>query len=159
MLSLQGSTITTVGALVEVRPANVPGDPPNAELEVSNGVTTGGGYILRAEAITSSSSRFKKDISYLTRKDEEQAYKDVAALKPAMFRRKKIGKDGVAHPDPSAPLERGLIFEETPQSVRGRPGEIILDERLVNAEMALKAAMRRIDELTARLKRLKEEGR
>ncbi|MBI5595722.1 MAG: hypothetical protein HY928_06485 [Elusimicrobia bacterium] len=154
VLSLEGSAIAA-GGLVHVRPYGT----ADAELEVSNGVTTGGGYILRGEALTPSSARFKKDIQRLTRKDEEQAYKDVAALKPAMFRRKHITKDGVASSDPSAPLERGLIFEETPKSVRGRPGEIFLDERLVNAELALKAAMRRIEELSARLERLKEQGR
>ncbi|MBI5597507.1 MAG: hypothetical protein HY928_15565 [Elusimicrobia bacterium] len=158
-LSLQGSTKTAAGALVEVRPVDITGDPADAELEVSNGVAHGAGYVLRADVITLSSRGFKRDIHRLTRKDEEQAYKDIAALMPAVFRRKRRGMDGSLHSDPSAALERGLIYEETPQSIRGRPGEIIYDERLVNAELALKAAMRRIEELSARLKRLKEQGR
>lgn len=144
VLSLEGSTITAVNALAHVMPAGV----ADKELVVSNGSAMGEGDVLRWDRWVPSVAILKKDIERLGRADEERAWADIAAMKPVIYRRKAAG--------PDSPFERGYIFEETPVSIRDGPGAASVDERLVNAELALKAAMRRIDELKARIKKVKE---
>ncbi|MBI3298120.1 MAG: M23 family metallopeptidase [Elusimicrobia bacterium] len=155
VLSLEGSTITSANALVHIRPAGI----ADKELVVSNGIGMGEGNVLRWERWTPSSIAIKKDISRLGRADEEKAWADIAALKPSVYRRKRTAEDGSLVADHTGPLERGYIFEETPESIRAGPGAVSIDERLINAELALKAAMRRIEELKARIKKAKERGR
>lgn len=142
-LSLEGSTITPANALVHIVPAGI----ADKELVVSNGSSMGEGDVLRWERWVPSASILKKDIKRLGQADEERAWADVMALKPVFFRRKVNG--------PDSPLERGFIFEETPASIQDGPGATSIDERVVNAELALKAAIRRIEGLKARIRRLK----
>lgn len=146
VLSLEGSTITPVNALVHVMPAGV----ADKELVVSNGSAMGEGDVLRWERWVPSAAVLKKDIKRLGKADEEKAWDDIASLKPVAFRRKSGGAE--------APMERGYIYEETPSSIRDGPGAASVDERLVNAELALKAAMRRVADLKGRIKKLKEAG-
>lgn len=145
VLSLEGSTHTAAQALVHVMPAGL----ADKELVVSDGASMGMGSVLRGERWTPSSAALKKDVKRLGRAEEDKAWDDVAALRPVRFRR--LGAD--------APVERGYVYEETPASIRDGPGAVSADERLVNAELALKAAMRRIEELKTRIKKLKEAGR
>lgn len=147
VLSLEGSTITAANALAHVMPAGV----ADKELVVSNGGGMGEGDVLRWDRWVPSAAILKKDIKRLGKADEEKAWADLAALRPIEFRRKTA--------PPGSPLERGYIFEEIPQSIRDGPGAASVDERLVNAELALKAAMRRIAELKARIKKVKEGRR
>lgn len=142
-LSLQAIPAASSGS-VHILPA---GDP-DVELEISNGVSTGGG-LLRAAAIGVHSSRreLKSDIAYLGVEDTRQAVKDVAGLQHATFRYRRIVKDGrgtrlVA--DPGMPLSRGLIYEDAPESIRGSGQSIVLDERVINLELALQEINRRI---------------
>lgn len=155
VLALEGSILTLAGALAHVRPAGI----ADKELVVSDGSTAGAGNVLRWATIQPSASVLKQDIERLGKDEEERAWEDMGALKPAVYRRKKPGPDGTLLDDPGAPLERGYIFEETPESIRGGPGTLVVNERLANAELALKAAMRRLEELNARLKKLKEARR
>lgn len=150
VLSLEASTMTH-GALVHVRPAGT----ADVELEVSNGVSVGGGTIHRYASGTHSSRSIKKDIRYLTEADEERAYQDVLALRPVRFRYKVIGPDGALRADPSQPLMKGLLYEESPESIRGKGETIVIDYQVANLELALKAALRKVQALEERLARLK----
>lgn len=146
VLSLEGSTITSANALAHVVPAGI----ADKELVVSNGSAMGEGDVLRWERWVPSATILKKDIERLGKAEEEKAWADVAALRPVEYHRKTD--------PPGAQLERGYIYEETPLSIRDGPGAASVDERLVNAELALKAAIRRIEDLKARIKKLKERG-
>lgn len=144
VLSLEGSTITAANALAHIMPAGI----ADKELVVSNGSAMGEGDVLRWDRWVPSAAILKKDIERLGRVDEEKAWADIASLRPLFFRRKTA--------PPSSPLERGYIYEETPLSIRDGPGAASVDERLVNVELALKAAIRRIEELKTRINKLKE---
>lgn len=123
----------------------VPVGTPDAELEVSNGVTLGGGRIMYGSAGQHSERRLKQDIRYLD--DDERAYADAKALRHAAFRYR--GEES---------LTRGLIFEDAPGSIRG-PGEtLVLDYRVLQLESALRVVARELRGLEAELASL-EQGR
>jgi len=149
VLSLEASEAASSGSF-HVRPA---GDP-DVELEVSDGATTGGGTLHRASAGTHSARRLKTDIRYLGEKEEAQAYRDVMVLRPAWFRYKALAPDGSLVGNPGARLWKGLIYEDSPESIRGTGKSIVIDERVANVEMALKEAMRKLERLQARLREL-----
>jgi hypothetical protein len=154
VLSLQGIA-TAHGGSFHVQPVG----EPDAEVEVSNGLTTGGGTMQRLDVVSPSSRRFKTDIKDLSEKDEDRALSDVAALKHARFRYKTRTKDGHLVSDPAQPLRTGLIYEEAPESIRDGDEALSTTERLVNVEMALKASMRRLEELQKRYEKLKARRR
>ena len=132
---------------------------PTVELEVSDGATLGGGIIERAVSAQHSSRHIKSDIKYLNKKAQAQAYEDVMSLRHASFRYKKFAQDGRLLAVQDSPLRMGLIYEDSPASIQG-PGPtptIVLDERLNNAELALKEAMAKIEKLQNRLKELRSE--
>ncbi|MEK7679453.1 MAG: hypothetical protein AAB356_04605, partial [Deltaproteobacteria bacterium] len=113
----------------------------------------------RAVSAQHSSRYLKSDIKYLDNKAQAQAYADVLSLRHASFRYKKFAKDGSLLPVQDSPLRMGLIYEDSPVSIRG-PGPtptISTDERLNNAELALKEAMGKIQKLQDRLKKLRSE--
>jgi hypothetical protein len=145
LLAIQASTNPS-GGVMHVRPA---GDPSlGVELLVSNGSTLGGGSVIRAEVYSSSSEKVKTDVSKLGRRNEIQAYQDVMALKPARFAYKE---------EPAgALLRRGLIFEDTPESIRGPGYAVSLDARLANIEMAIKEAAQRASALAGRIEALEK---
>lgn len=141
----------------------------DVELEVSNGVSTGGGTIHRAASATHSSRVLKSHITYLPVAAEEQALADVVGLRHAAFRylrnvyatkkisRLPIGKKEEVEevvpdtsvvvariPDLTAPLRRGLIYEDAPESVRGSGESIVIDDRITNLELAVKAIAKRL---------------
>lgn len=149
-LSLQGITAASGGSF-HVQPVG----EPDAEVEVSNGLSTGGGTMQRLQVVAPSSRRFKTDIKDQREKDENQALSDVAALKHAKFRYLTRRKDGSLIEDPAQPLHTGLIYEEAPDSIRDGKDALSTSERLVNVEMALKASMRRLEELQKRYDELK----
>lgn len=149
-LSLQGIT-TASGGSFHVQPVG----EPDAEVEVSNGLSTGGGTMQRLQVVTPSSRRFKTDIKDLRAKDEDQALSEIAGLKHAKFRYLSRAKDGRLSEDPTQPLHAGLIYEDAPESIRDGKDALSTTERLVNVEMALKASMRRLEELQKRYDELK----
>ena len=131
---------------------------PDVELEVSNGVTVGGGTIHRATSATHSEKHLKSDIKYLYDTHHLQAWRDVLALKPVEFRYKtgifyqengerkwQVNPDGsqVLVDNPSGLLRRGYIYEDSPDSIKqkradgSKIGAITIDDRLINIEMAL----------------------
>jgi hypothetical protein len=146
VLSLEGSSKTASGALVHIMPAGL----GENELVVSNGSGLGLGNVLRWERWQPSDSKLKTGIERLGPKDVARAWADLMSLKPARYRRKAKG--------PAAPLERGYILEEVPQSLRAGSG-ISVDERLVNVELALKGAIAEMNALEERLKKLKAARR
>ncbi len=73
----------------------------------------------------------------------------MAALRHAEFRYKRWRRDRLVV-DRKAPLRRGLIYEDAPESVRDSGESIVIDYRVNNAEMALKEVMRRLEAVEAR---------
>ena len=144
VLSIEASTETAGGGLVHVRPAG----HADEELVVSDGTTMGGGTIHRAAAYAPSSRRFKSDIRGLSERDEDRALAEIAALNPVVFRYKSD--------DARQPLRRGLIYEEAPESIRASGNAVSVDERVVELELALKASIRRLEALRARLAELEK---
>jgi hypothetical protein len=127
------------------------------ELVISDGSTFGGGTLDRFSAGVHSSRALKTDISYLVPADEDQALAEVGALKHVHFRYKALKKGKLVR-DKKQAMRRGLILEEAPQSVRGPGNTISMDDRLVNAELAMKALLRQMGEAKAEEAKL-EGGR
>ncbi|MBI5595721.1 MAG: hypothetical protein HY928_06480 [Elusimicrobia bacterium] len=117
--------------------------PPSGEfsvqLVVSNGSTLGGGTIHAAGEGPVSSALRKADIVHLEEAAELQAYDEVGALRHVSYRYK--GAKGR--------LLRGLLYEEAPASVQYPGGAVSVDRRLLNAELAAKELLRRLDALEA----------
>lgn len=109
----------------------------------------------RLQVVSPSSRRFKTDIKELDEQTEDRALEDVVGLKHARFQYKVRQKDGSLVDDPAQPLHTGLIYEDAPESIRDGDGAISTTERLANVEMALKASMRRLEELQIRYEKLK----
>lgn len=149
VMSLQGIAAASNGSF-HVHPAG----EPDVELEVSDGATTGGGTIEYGDLVTPSSRRFKTDITSLGAKDEARALQDVAALRHVRFRYKRL-KSGRLIDDLTNPLMLGLIYEDAPESIRAGAETLSSTERLANVELALKAAMHRLEALQRRYERLK----
>lgn len=135
---------STSGGSVHAHPAGT----PDVELEISDGLLTGGGTLHRFRALTPSSRKIKSDIEYLSEKDQAQALADVLALKPASFRFKSGG-----------PLRKGLLYEDTPASIRGPGTSVLLTDRIVNLEMALKKEIARYEALQKHLTELEKDQR
>lgn len=150
VLSLQGIASASGGSF-HVQPVG----EPDAEVEVSNGLSTGGGTMQRLQVVAPSSRRFKTDIKDLSEKDEDRALEDIAGLKHARFRYKSRQKDGRLTEDPAQTFHTGLIYEEAPESIREGREALSTSERLVNVELALKAEMRKLEELQKRYEKLK----
>lgn len=141
VLALEGMTALSSGS-VHVMPFGT----PDAELEVSSRTTLGGGTIHRAAAVAPSSKRLKSDIEQLGIKAQDEAAAALQSMRFARFRYKGAESD--------SPLLRGLIYEETPASIQGPGKTVVLDERILNLELALQAVHRRIAEAKARLAEL-----
>jgi hypothetical protein len=141
--------IHSTGASVHIRPIGY----ADTDLVVSDGSTPGGGTVHCAAQVSPSLRGLKSDISYLGRAEEEQALDELANVKLASFRYKRLkGKKLVR--DRKKPLKRGMIYEEAPASVRRPGGFVSLDGRITNAELALKELMRRLEDTAVQAKRL-----
>ncbi len=148
-MSLQAITAASGGSM-HVLPVGT----ADVELEVSNGLTTGGGTMQRLQVLTPSSRRFKSDIKYLNEKAEDAALDETAALKHVRFRYRSHAKDGSLYDDPRQEVRVGLIYEDSPESIRGEGQALLDNERLANVELALKAAMRKLEALEKRYQAL-----
>lgn len=131
----------------------LPAGDPDVELEVSNGLTTGGGSILRAAATSHSSRVLKTDIKYFGADAPARAAADVQSLRHVLFRYR--GKDGRG----AGPVHRGLIYEEAPVSIQAADKTIAVDYRLLNIELALREADRRIAALQKQINTLENQRR
>ena len=139
----------STGAAVHIRPAGY----ANADMVVSDGSTNGGGTVHRALEVSPSSRGLKSDISYLGPDEEARAFEELASMKLASFRYKRLkGKKLVR--DSKMPLKRGIIYEDAPESIRRPGGFVSVDGRINNAELALKELMRRLEEAEVQTKRL-----
>jgi hypothetical protein len=135
------ASVTTPSGSVHVRPY---GDP-EVELVVSDGGTTGGGTIHVANQVTPSSRALKTDISYLTEADRLQAYEDVKNLRHVSFRYKHAGDGFWARR--RRPVHRGLLYEEAPASLRGPGDGLVMDQRLLESELALQELAKKLETL------------
>ncbi|MBI4422191.1 MAG: hypothetical protein HY554_00595, partial [Elusimicrobia bacterium] len=151
VLSLRASTITAAPS-VHIMPVGT----PDADLEVSNGSCTGCGVIHVAQAFNPSSRSIKEGIEYLGQDYEESALRDLLGLRPVRFRYKRLDPTGRLVDDPASFLYKGLIYEEAPESIRGEREDIDQGQLISVLELALKASIRRMDELERRLGELKE---
>ncbi len=140
---------TSTSASVHVMPIGT----PQFEMVISNGVTTGAGTLHRASEASVSSRELKSEISYLGLEEELKAYQEVAGLKHARFRYKVLRK-GRLERDRHQPMRRGLIYEDAPESIKGRGRSLVVDERVNNAELAMKELMRRLEAAQAEAARL-----
>ena len=147
VLSLQGISSANEGSFHVM-----PYGEPDAEVEVSNGSSLGGGTIQRLQVLTPSSRRFKSDIRYLSPRREDTALDDIASMKHARFRYKS--RDGKPQP-----LNVGLIYEESPESIRAAEKTLSTVERVADVEMALKSALRQLEALEKRYAELKNRRR
>lgn len=130
----------------------MPVGSPQAELTVSNGLSAGGGTLHAADSVTPSSRYIKSDIRYLDPQEGEAALSRVRALRHAAFRYMKRKGAGYAR-DARSPLRRGLIYEETPDEIKGPFESLSLDQRLADSELAFQALTRRLEALS------REDGR
>lgn len=148
VLSLQATPGATMQASVHISPVAA---APAYELVVSNGLQLGGGTVMAASVSSLSRRAFKSDVSYLGEEAERRAYDEVKGLRHARFRYKANG--------PTSPLTRGLIYEDAPESIRSAPGKsIVVENRIANMELALKATHQRIAALEAKISDL-EKGK
>ena len=134
VMSLQAIPYAST-ACVHILPPTT-GTTADADLEVSNGVTVGGGTMHRASVSSPSSRDLKTNITYFDEGRRRQAYEEVTALRHVRFRYKD-----------SKQLHRGLIYEDAPESIKGRGNGVVLNDRLANLEMALLVAGHKIEEL------------
>ncbi len=124
----------------------MPVGSPQAELTISNGLSTGGGTLHVLNSVTPSSRRIKSAISYLDPAEEDAALARVKDLRHVNFRYMKRKGAGFAR-DGRAPLRRGLIYEEAPDTVKGPYDSLSLDQRVVDSELAFKALARKLEAL------------
>ncbi|TBR18754.1 hypothetical protein EPO15_14970 [bacterium] len=145
VMSIQASSGTSMGGL-QVDPSTT---TLGAELVVSSGTVYAGGVILAGGVVSPTCfASLKTDIVHLGEEDRARAVRDVLALKPVSF---------IYKGDPGGQRRVGLVLEDSPESVRSKAGAVVLDERLMNLELALQAARTRIDALKGEISRL--EGR
>ena len=123
-----------------------PSGTANVELEVSNGVTTGGGTIHRAASGTHSARELKSDIVHLSQASHTRAYNDVKALRPVRFRYKVRNSSGTLIRDTNQSIHYGYILDEAPDSIiKGEA--IIIDDRILNLEMTVKELIKMVETL------------
>lgn len=142
VMSLQSSATASQAGL-HVSPT---GATAGAQLVVSSGTSYAGGIILGYAAGAPCFGELKRDISRMGDAEREGAVRDLLALRPSSFRYRNDSQE-----------RRGFIYEEAPSSIQNGHGAIVLDERLLNLELALQAARGRVEKLEAELDRL--EGR
>ncbi|MBI3289109.1 MAG: tail fiber domain-containing protein [Elusimicrobia bacterium] len=139
-LGVMSIVTTTGGASMHVRPVGT----PIVDLVVSDGSTLGAGAVHRAAEVAPSSREWKTDISSLETSQENLASLNVEGLKHVTFRYKKWTPKGLAK-DRRQALRRGLIYEEAPASAQGPGKSLILDERIVELELAMKQLIHRVE--------------
>lgn len=143
VLSLEGSASASSGT-VHVNPFGT----GVKELVVSTGTTTGGGTIHAAQVFNPSSRDLKRQIAYLGANDLKQAYEDLKALRHVRFRYKG-----------DSTVRRGLIFEDSPASIKDPSGGLIVNERMANLEMALQHLNNKLIELDRLIEQKERERR
>lgn len=126
----------STGTSVHIRPV---AQLPDVELVVSDGTNFGQGAVIRGSEGTHSSEFLKDSIRRLGIPEEDAALDETIRIKHASYRYKG-----------SSRMRIGLIFEDAPESLRAPGRSLVVDERLVNAELALKALIRQLESAEAR---------
>lgn len=144
----------TVLSLGEATPGQVhvaPSGTADAELEVSDGSSIGAGDVHRAAATTHSSRHMKDIVRYYTAADERRCYDDVKSLKPMRFIYRK-GADPhdptkPGNPNPTGRRHNGYFLDEAPDFIKAAPRVhgIVIDDRIMMLEMALKETIRKVE--------------
>lgn len=126
----------------------------NVELEVSDGLTTGGGDIHRATSGTHSKRALKHSINYYTTADYRAAYNDLLTLRHVTFKYKVVKSTVTMEliDNPKSKLRKGLIYEEAPERIKDPDGTIVVDDRIQMLEMALIEAIKEIETLKGKVK-------
>lgn len=142
VMSLQSSSTANQAGL-HVSPTTA---TATAQLVVSSGTAYAGGVILGYAAGAPCFASLKTDQRRLGAEERDAAVRDLLALKPVSFRYKGDRQE-----------RKGFVYEEAPESIKDGKGAVIVDERLMNLELALQAAQGRIKRLEGELTEL--EGR
>jgi len=130
-----------------------PSGTADVELEVSDGSSTGGGDIHRAASGTHSSKSIKSDIRPMTGQEKQQRFNDVKALDHIEFRYLVRDSSGTLKRNPNGKLRKGLILEDAPDSIKD--GEaIMIDDRVLNLEIAIQMMIKDNNELKDRIETL-----
>lgn len=127
----------STGVSVHIRPV---AQTPDVELVVSNGSGYGQGAVRVANEGSHSSSGLKRDIERLGYADEAAALEETRLLKHASFKYKRDSR-----------VRRGLIYEDAPSSLRAPGDSLVVDERVVNSELSLKALIRRLEDVERKM--------
>ena len=132
----------------------------DAQLEVSDGSTTGGGTVHAASFAAHSSRALKGDIHYITEEEKARLYEDLKALRPVEFRYKKnvvamdvrkrtLFETGEMIDDPSQPMRVGLILEDAPLSLRAEDDwdALSLNRQIFMLQAAVQVLIRKVEEM------------
>ena len=139
------------GADLHIQPVGT----ADVELEVSNGASQGGGTVHAASFTAHSSIKRKAGVVWLDEPRFIEAINSIKQLKPVKFRylsaRKKLVQTETGlklipdaddlFDDPQSSELEGYIFEEAPDSIKGKHEDIALERRLFNVELALKEVL------------------
>jgi len=123
----------------------------DAEWEVSDLSSQGGGDVHRAADTTHSSRHMKDLVKYYSRADERKCYDDIKTLKPMRFRYRKgasphdPSKPGT--PNPTGKQHNGYFLDEAPDFIKAAPQVhgIVIDDRIMMLEMAMKEVIRKVE--------------
>jgi hypothetical protein len=143
--------LVSSNGFVTIRPVGLT-EWPDAELEVSDGSTQGGGDVHAAAFLSHSSEKIKSDIRRLDQSEYVMAYTNAKDLKQYEYRYKVLESTttGRLIRDVNQPLRRGPIYEQSPTALRGEHETISLNDRILQLEMALKIAIQKIELLERR---------
>ena len=125
------------------------GTDGDAVVEVSSGGVTGGGSVHAASFAAHSSEKLKSDIRLLGQSEYDTAYTNIQNLRQYEYRYKVQESSTSARlvRDPTRPLMKGPVYEESPAMIQGERETISLNDRILQLEMALRIAIRKIESL------------
>ena len=127
-------------------------DAGDVELEVSDNSTTGGGTVHAAIFAAHSEKRLKNNIVYKTPEEEDEALEHIKLLDVANWRYLKTESSTSARlvDNPGGAIHTGVIWDDAPPEIKKPDGTISLNDQIAMLQMALKAALRRIETLESR---------
>ena len=144
--SLEGGTTFYINnsGLVHISPE---ANTADVQLEVSNGVTTGGGTVHAASFAAHSSRDLKAFIVYLSTDSIRTYYDELKTLRPVTFKYKRWVKTLPGHyeDDIDQPQMNGLIYEDVPSSLKGPHNDISLNNQIFMLQAALQVAIMKIE--------------
>jgi hypothetical protein len=107
-------------------------------------IRTGAGVIRYGESGEHVGRQGRTVVSRLGSKEEREAYGEISSMKHSKY---QLAGSGLGGPMPS--VMRGIQYKQAPKSIKAPDQSLILDERIMNLELAVKEAEREIRELSA----------